>query len=325
MRLPLSLSGLYQRWLRWLTRDPQPRRASIVLDQRRIYIFVSKAGVGFLALLLAMLSACINYELSLGYVLTFLLGSLMLVSIFHTFRNLLGLEIRPVQAEPVFAGDVARFELVLINPSPLARHALNFCFANQPMTRINVAGGQEQPITLLHATLKRGTLSAPRIVLDTFFPLGWFRAWSYLWFDLSAVVFPCPEKDPPPLPSGQLQEGPGASTITGNEEFDGFRPYQTGDTPRRIAWKQFARQEQLYTKTFHGEGRAALWLDFAQLPDTLDLESRLSRLTAWVIQAEAHHQEYGLRLPQHIIQPSQGPIHYQQCLTALALFGASSP
>ncbi len=321
MLLPAPLQHLRQRWLRWLTRDQQPRRTSIVLDQRRIYIFASTAGIGFVALLLAMLSACINYELSLGYVLTFLLGSLMLVTIFHTFRNLLGLEIRPVRAEPVFAGDMARFELSLHNPSSLGRQALNFCFAGQPATRVNIPGQQEQVVVVVHATTQRGQLAAPRVVLDTFFPLGWFRAWTYLWFDLSTAIYPAPEQDAPPLPPGQLQECPGEETTTGNDEFDGFRHYQPGDTPRRIAWKQYARQEQLYTKTFHGEGRSALWLDYDQLPSALDQEAKLSRLTAWVIQAEALHQDYGMRLPQRVIPPGHGTAHYQHCLTTLALFG----
>ena len=66
--------------------------------------------------LLLLLIASINYSLSLGFLLTFLLASMGGMSMLHTFRNLARLTIMPGRAEPVFAGEVAQFHLVMHNP-----------------------------------------------------------------------------------------------------------------------------------------------------------------------------------------------------------------
>ncbi|MEW5966829.1 MAG: hypothetical protein AB1720_07535 [Pseudomonadota bacterium] len=71
-----------------------------------------------------MLLGSINYANSMGFVLTFLLGSLAVVSILHTWRNLAKLTVRAGRSTPVFAGQDARFEVCLDNAGTLSRHAI---------------------------------------------------------------------------------------------------------------------------------------------------------------------------------------------------------
>src|SRR2546422_270240 len=71
-----------------------------------------------------MLIGSINYNLSLGYVLTFLLAGVGIVSILHTFRNLAHLYVSAGRVAPVFARDTAQFELVFENKSDFDRHSL---------------------------------------------------------------------------------------------------------------------------------------------------------------------------------------------------------
>lgn len=59
-----------QRWF-W---SRLPRRDSTVLQQRNLYILPTGAGWLLLATLLALLIASINYQLNLGYLLTFLIA-----------------------------------------------------------------------------------------------------------------------------------------------------------------------------------------------------------------------------------------------------------
>ena len=47
--------------------------------------------------------------------------------------------------------------------------------------------------------------------------------------------------------------------------------------------------------------------------------TRLSRLAAWVLQAEKLGENYGLRLPGQEIPPGTGEAHKRRCLEALAL------
>jgi len=51
----------------------------------------------------------------------------------------------------------------------------------------------------------------------------------------------------------------------------------------------------------------------------IDLEHKLSRLCAWVLQADRLGSDYGLRLPSLAVAPGAGEAHRRACLEALAL------
>jgi uncharacterized protein (DUF58 family) len=96
-----------------------------------------------------------------------------------------------------------------------------------------------------------------------------------------------------------------------------------------VAWKSVARSDtqrsrtdDMLTKQFAGEAAAELWLDFASLPASLDLEASLSRLAGWVLAAERGGARYGLRLPGVERRPDRGDAHRAACLEALALYRA---
>jgi uncharacterized protein (DUF58 family) len=62
-----------------------------------------------------------------------------------------------------------------------------------------------------------------------------------------------------------------------------------------------------------------LWLDL-RLTGLTDAERQLSRLCAWVLQAERLGLDYGLRLGAVTLGPDQGEAHKQRCLEALARY-----
>jgi uncharacterized protein (DUF58 family) len=159
-------------------------------------------------------------------------------------------------------------------------------------------------------------------MLETRFPLGLFRAWSYVEPDSVCIVYPRPERSALPPASPQASAGAARALAQGNDDFSGLRGYQRSDSPRHVAWKVFARSENLLTKQFSGDAAAERWLEWDQLPASLDAEARLSRLAGWVLAAERSGARYGLRLPGHDIAPSRGDIHCAACLQTLALFGA---
>ncbi len=68
--------------------------------------------------------------LQLGYLLTFLVASMAVVGMHNTHSNLAQIVIRGVQVEPVYAGDVAAFEINVTNPTTVDRFALRFSFAS---------------------------------------------------------------------------------------------------------------------------------------------------------------------------------------------------
>ena len=109
-------SGWLQRgWRRWLDRRI-PAARQLELNQRRIFILPSAAGVTFAVTLLVMLLAAINYQNSMAYALTFLLGALFVVAILHTYRNLAGLQLSASNNSAVFSGEQAAFTVQLHSP-----------------------------------------------------------------------------------------------------------------------------------------------------------------------------------------------------------------
>lgn len=306
---------------RWLFRLYGAEAAPIILTQRRVYVLPTGAGLAYAAALGFMLIGAINYNLSLGYALVFLLTGLGLVTLLHTFRNLVQIEISPGRVEPVFAGDMAQFGLQLRNRRKQGRYAIHLNLAGGNAISTDLAADAVTSLNLPLPTSRRGWLRPGRVTLQTRYPLCLVRAWSYVEPDMRCLVYPRPEASPPPLPLSAAGEAGVARNGTGSEDFSGLRTHQPADSPRHVAWKAVARGQPLLTKQFTGAGTVQVWLDWNQLPPELDIEARLSRLTRWLIDAHARSLSYGLCLPGKTIPLGQGAQQLRDCLEALALHG----
>ncbi|RKZ34577.1 MAG: DUF58 domain-containing protein [Gammaproteobacteria bacterium] len=304
---------------------------SILLARRNVYILPTRHGLSFAAALCAMLVGAINYNNSLGHMLVFLLASLALVSMLHTYRNLAGLVFRPGRTMPVFAGDEARFALRLGNRGQRPRHQLVLTYARHPQqgkrgracVTVNLTQDESTVVELPVPAPHRGALALGRVTVAGRYPLGLFRAWSYVQLDQIGMVYPRPSGvGQLPLTSTQTERESGKRG-SGREDFSGFREYVPGDSPRHVHWKAVARDQGMPVKIFAGASAADIQLrwDDAGGPD---IEARLSQLCLWVLEAERQGYRYGLSLPDAELAPSSGDAHRTRALTALALFGSDT-
>ena len=321
-----ALHNPVNRWFLRRLRAPEP--GEVFLHHRRIFVLPTKAGWGCVALLSVMFLGAVNYNLGLGFGLTFLLGACAVVDMYMAFRNVAHLHLSAGRVSPVFAGEDAQFTLHLVNRRRHDRYAIWVGFFEEDVAgvekAIDIAAHSSATLTLSVPAKQRGWLHTPRLRLQTRFPLGLLRAWSYWRPDAAALVYPQPEHNGPPLPlaSAFQQDDPGPA---GQEDFAGIRAYQPGDSMKRLAWRQIARLDSdaanhLVTKHFEGGAGSALVLHYAALPTSLDREAKLSRLTAWVLDAEARGIPYALQLDAPALSPAIGPAHQQACLRALALY-----
>ena len=316
-------STLNEYFVAWALRVRPPEPSPVVLGQRRVYVLPTRPGLAYAAALLVMLIGAINYNLSLGYVLTFLLAGLGVAAILHTFRNLVRLSIAPGRAPPVFAGEAACFHVTLRGGDTVDRSSIRLWLPDGGDTLVDVPKGESVDARLHMATERRGWQALPRVGLETTYPLGLIRAWAYCAPDFRCLVYPKPAIDAPPLPwaagdSGQRQVGG-----RGSDDFAGLRNHQPADSPRHIAWKTAARHSDdapLLTKQFDGAASARLWLDWASTPGT-EIEARLSLLTRWALDADRAGLSWGLHLPDKTVPLGQGAEHLHAALTSLALFG----
>ncbi len=318
------LGALQQRFTAWALRRQRYDHGTVTLTQRSIYILPTRQGFALAGVIVVMLLGDINYSLSLGYVLTFLLATMAIMSMLHAFRNMVRLEIRAGRADPVFAGDNAQFVLHFHNPGALPRYSLVLRDEAMHSTRFDIGAQQHIAVKLPIPTTQRGWRSVGRLRLYTEFPLGLFHAWSYLQFDTRCLVYPKPVTAAIPLPSATAQDGSGAANRAGDEDFAGLRSYVAGDTMQRIAWKALARERGLQVKQFSALQGRELWLAWDAAPAS-STEGKLEILTRWVLDAYAQDVHYGLRLPGVELSPERGNAHRDECLRALALFGIHEP
>lgn len=318
-----SALALRERIGDWISPPRGPESGPVELTQRRVYILPTGTGVLFAGTLVLMLIGSINYNLSLGYGLTFLLAGTGVVTMLHTWRNLAHVQLRPGKSMPVFAGDRARFVVFVSDPGRLTRIGLAVQFAGQQAAFFDLPAAGETAVRIRLPVTRRGVYRPGRFRIFTTYPLGLFYAWANVELDLFCLVYPAPEAGVVPLPEERAGAGQGVVSTRGEEDFAGLRPYHIGDSTRRIAWKAVARSGIFVTKQFAGSAGADLWLDLADTPASLGLEARLSRLARWVIDADACGARYGLRLAGKEIDLGAGEGHRAHCLGALALFQSS--
>lgn len=316
--------GLRQWW-----HDRLPLADQWTLTQRNVYIVPTTAGLVFAVTLVLMLLASINYQLNLGYVLTFLLAGTGLVSMHLTHGNLRGLTLHLRPVHPVFAGQPAQLDIVVTNPGAerhgvalhfhdRGRHGPSFAWCDVP------AQGQTQArVSLVPGS--RGWHALPTVVAETGFPFGLFRAWT-LWRPATRLLaYPVPEAPAPPLPAPRAssEEQRARARRTEGSEFDGVRAWRRGDTMRQVLWKKAARSGELVSRDTAALGGHELALDWqaSRVPGHAgDAERRLSRLAAWVLDADRQGLVWRLDLPGRDIPLGHGELHRRRALEALALW-----
>jgi uncharacterized protein (DUF58 family) len=304
---------------RWARKRHGVDADPITLSGRRIYIVPTGLGIAFGLMIFAMFLGAMNYANNLALALAFMLGALGLTAMHFCHRNLAGVHVRSAVSEPVFAGQTARFRIALENPAPLARHELTIAndFGTAPPVRVNP--GERAVLEVELPAPHRGWLPLDHFAVITRHPFGLFRAWVWLHMNVRCVVYPRPSDRGVPPPPLETDTGGAQDAVRGDEDFAGLRAFHPGDSPRRIAWKAYAREQGLQVKVYAGTAVTSHLFDWEALPG-LGVEARLSQLCRWIEDAYTAGRAFGLRMPGVSIPPNVGPAHRQRCLTALALF-----
>lgn len=306
---------------RWLLRRIPPA-PSVQLDQRRIFIMPSRVGLAFGGALALMLLTAINYQNSLAYGLTFLLGALLLVTILHTWRNLAGLRLHAGPSTAAFAGEQVGLR-VRLESQGRAYQAVAVGWPASGLQLLDVPAGGSVEVELSLPAPRRGWLRPGRLRVESRFPLGLLVAWSWIDLELAALVYPRPLAGEPPRSGAAPQrEDEGVRTQPGGvDDYQGLKPWQPGESRRRLHWKAYSRGQGLLVKEFASLLGNDPLLDFDALPG--GCEERLSRLCHWVVQLSEAQQAFALRLPAGTLGPDSGQRHRDACLRALALHEAS--
>ena len=294
----------------------------VTLGLRNIYILPTRYGFLFLIVLAAMMAGSINYNNNLGFLLTFLLGSLMLTAMMHTYRMLFGLRLRSAAARPAFAGQPV---MVAITADSAGRQRNGIRWSFHPDARVttDMAAGAQAPVSVPVPTRRRGPLHPGWLRISCEYPTGLFRAWARIDAGLTCLVYPRPISAPAPAATAASDHGEGEVIRSeGAEDFHGLRAYQPGDLPRRIHWQSYSRGQGLHVKTFGGQSGTDWMLDLDAIRAG-DIEAKLSMLCFHLLQGHRQRCRVAMKLGIQAIPAGRGRAHRDRCLRALALYGRS--
>lgn len=311
------------RWNQWITRRI-PRAQQITLRQRQLFIFPSRSGLALLVLLLVQLLIAINYENNLVYALVFLLATVLVITIHLTFANLYLITITGTQNTPIFLGESGAVQLKVTTRSH-RRYDVHFKNGDTQALLQQIDPQDSAAVSITVTPTKRGLFTLGRLRVETEYPFGLLRCWS--WIDVSKPLWVYPRPLTPPEISQSVDSAFDHSSIVSSQSGDdlySFRPYRSGDPIKNIHWPSVARGgEPQITVMASNTGGGSPTLDFDDYPE-VDVETRLSWLCTRVLAASRDNLTYGLKLPSMSLAPSSGAHHRDEALMMLAKFERNS-
>ncbi|MCF8076827.1 MAG: DUF58 domain-containing protein [Desulfotignum sp.] len=293
----------------------------MMIHKKHLSIRPTRHGLLFLIILGAMMAGSINYNNNAGFILVFLLGGMALISLFYSLKNLIGLSLFFVSASPVFAGRTARF-FFQVQANGMERAGVTLTLPDQAdILETSLLKHETKTVHLPLKTAARGVFTPGPLTVSSVFPFGFFCLTTRMSLPMNCLVYPSPADGPVrPVRGGGHLDGTAASRFSGPDDFQGLALYQPGHDVGRIAWKAVSRGQGVFVKDFTAGTGGFMMLDFDAIASN-DTEFKLSRLCRMVVSADRNKTPYGLKLPDRLIPPAQGPGHKHQCLRALALYG----
>ena len=162
---------------------------------------------------------------------------------------------------------------------------------------------------------ERGAQHLPPLMVETRFPFGVARAWTYI---SGGEVLVAPRPDYAGCRSYfQIGHHTHAADLAGEYGADGLDSWQPGTPLNRISWKHYAASDKLLQKTGDEGGANTLYFSYQHVAH-LGHEAALSILCAAVLQAATLRQNFHLELPSLVFRDLP-PSQIDKALNALAL------
>lgn len=316
---PVTQGWWQRQFFRWLD-----RRVTLAVEHRlhrkNLYILPTATGFAYCLLTLLIWLLGTNYQNNLILGLAYWQMGLLVVVILATYHNLAGLKIRFVGSRPGFVGEPLEFLLAVNTTNSNGCDRLLLSWQDHIPELIDVPSGSTESLTLRARPQRRGIFRPGRLLLESTYPMGIVRCWSWLPLDAPALVYPAPKACPFPSEGAGGDTEQGQRGVPGDDEFAGLRSYAHGHSPKRIAWKHYAREQGLFSKTYTQVASEQVWLEFERFHQG-DLELTLSHICYWVLLLHRTQRPFGLRLPGQEIPMGSGEHHQLSVLESLATFG----
>jgi len=295
------------------------------LSNRNVFIFPTKFGFLYLFFDLILFLLATNYQNNLIMLLSYLLASLFISVMLHSFFNLSGLQLEAKSRVKGFAGSSLYLPIKLV--SSKGRFNLNFSFAQQAVVHLAILNekGIKNTVSEVLVPLycaERGIFTGSRVKLSSEFSLGLFTCWTQLAFASTFIVYPDPKPVNLKLTNNQLDDEIGQSTQVEDQgdDFYQLKNYVLGEPLSQVAWKHLAKGQGWFSKSNQQNVSQQPWLNLSEMP-SVNIEQKLRYLCYLVKEYNQQGIDFGVVLGDRKIAPAQGKDHLELCLMALAEFG----
>jgi uncharacterized protein (DUF58 family) len=290
----------------------------------RIYIMPSLRGVAFLICIAVMVVIGATYNNNLIFLLSFSMFSVFVVCMLQTHYMLKGVRLAFRSAEEAFQDDPLRVNLQLTKARLKPKHQLQIRSTSKQFITLEgniFSMAAEEKATLVTISLfawRRGVHALPTLIVESFYPLGLFRAWKMFKFpEARVVVYPRPEMTSPLAPEPQAQgEDPQGVRASPEGDFGELREYIQGESYRQIAWKKFSKSGDLYTKVHWGQEHRHYRIPW--MAHGRDPEQRLRWMSGWIKKAVDENASFEMQTDNDVIESGSGIDHARRCWMTLA-------
>jgi len=328
------MKHIRSRFEHWLKRRV-PSSFQHKLSSRNIFIFPTRFGFVYLISDVLLFLLGTNYQNNIILLLSYLLASLFVTVMMHSFYNFSQLTFSSKARQTCFAKQVINFPISITGNKE--HFDINIQFAKPEYfvkeVQLSQVDSNTREVLLPWHAKKRGVYELGRVKVFSEYSLGLFKTWSVLDFSHQVVVFPQPKR------LADNQQFSVVNKVNSEEndiyvqaevegdDYSELKDYVLGESQSRVAWKQLARGQGKLSKHYQSqqEQGSLLWLRYSQMP-SIDQEEKLEFLCFLILEYTKNKQEFGLiiDLPtssnseETKIEQNSGVQHQENCLIALA-------
>lgn len=327
-------SFFQKRFDAWLKRRV-PSSFHHTLSRRNIFIMPTKFGFAYLLFVFLLFLLATNYQNNIIMLMSYLLASLFISIMIHSFYNFSGLGFKSTATHSGFAEQAISIPISIITDKPCFDLTLSFVKTPQYKVSLEHCSQGDTKVILPYVSKERGVITTGRVKISSEYSFGLFISWAVLDFSHQLTIYPHPKKinENQYRLTGQENQNSCATSYEshtpGLDDFSELKDYVLGESKSRTAWKQFARGQGRYTKHYQNQQSTLNWLKLSDMP-SVNIETQLSFLCYLVLEYCRGELQFGLDLtskesgveisPDQKIEPDLGFVHQKNCLTALATY-----
>lgn len=283
------------------------------VNWRGVFVLPTRHGYMVAFAILGVFAIGVRIQNNMLLLMAIALFVIFMFSLIWSATNLDKLSFGVIGKPQIIAGNAFQIALMPKGRSRLNDIWMRVVYSSEQKQA--VLATTESQLSIGFSPDKRGFQSLPPVMVETRFPFGVARAWTYI---SGGTVLVAPQPDYAGCRSYfQLGHHAHSADLAGEYGADGLDSWQPGTPLNRISWKHFAASDKLLQKSGEEGGTNTLYFSYQQLMH-LGHEAALSILCAAVLQAAQLRQNFHLELPKQTFRDLT-PAQISQALDALAL------